>query len=88
MVDAEIIGNPDYEIHVASKIEEANAETISFLANEKYIDVLLTVQIGALLISKHIYNIIKDKKLINYRLSLLLLTLNYNPVFNKCCFYI
>jgi len=64
LVDAEIIGNLDYEISVASKIEEANANSISFLANEKYIDVLSKVQIGALLVSKHIYDVIKDRKIV------------------------
>lgn len=63
LVDAEIVGNADYTISVVSKIEDSTSHSISFLANEKYLKYLPNVDIGALLISKKIYELIITKNI-------------------------
>ena len=42
ILNGEIIGNPDVEVHTLSKIEEAAEGSLTFLANPKYTPYIYT----------------------------------------------
>ncbi|HMU98916.1 MAG TPA: UDP-3-O-(3-hydroxymyristoyl)glucosamine N-acyltransferase [Chitinophagales bacterium] len=62
-IGASIEGNKDYQVEAIAKIENATAQHISFLTNEKYIDYVNKNEIGILLVSDAIYQTIKSKNI-------------------------
>lgn len=55
-LNGEVFGNPDQVIVFPAKIEEAQPEHITFLANKKYTDFLQTTQAGCVVISESLYH--------------------------------
>ena len=51
----EVQGDPEYNIVFPAKIEEAQPDNITFLANKKYVDFLFTTKAGCIVISKELY---------------------------------
>jgi UDP-3-O-[3-hydroxymyristoyl] glucosamine N-acyltransferase len=52
LIDGEVIGNADYRISKISKIEEADDDSLCFIANPKYIQYASTAKAGVLLVNK------------------------------------
>ncbi len=52
----EIVGNAQLDISFPAKIEEAQPDNITFLANKKYTDFLYTTKAGCVVISKDLYD--------------------------------
>ncbi len=52
MVNGEVVGNPDVIIRQPAKIEEAQAGSITFLANAKYEPYIYTTKASAVLVSR------------------------------------
>ena len=42
-IHGEVVGNAAHDIHTPAKIESAQADNITFLANSKYLDFLLGI---------------------------------------------
>jgi UDP-3-O-[3-hydroxymyristoyl] glucosamine N-acyltransferase len=62
-INGKIVGNAQHQISYPAKIEEANSQQISFLANEKYIPFLQTTEAGCIVISQHIFDKINQEQL-------------------------
>ncbi|MEN9448756.1 MAG: UDP-3-O-(3-hydroxymyristoyl)glucosamine N-acyltransferase [Bacteroidota bacterium] len=54
-IKGKIAGNAQHIISFPAKIEEAQSENITFLANKKYIDFLATTNAGCIVISENLY---------------------------------
>lgn len=61
-----IIGNVNYIISKPAKIETAQSDEITFLANEKYLSYIDTTNAGAIIINKTTYGKIKNSRNINF----------------------
>jgi len=55
-INGKIVGNAQHQISFPAKIEDAQSDQISFLANEKYISFLQTTKAGCVVISQNIFN--------------------------------
>ena len=60
ILNGEIIGNPDVEVHTLSKIEEAAEGSLSFLANPKYTPYIYTTQASIAIIGQ---DFVSDQKI-------------------------
>ena len=56
IVNGEVVGNAKHTITKPSKIEEANSDSITFLANTKYLDYINTTEAGCIVISKELFS--------------------------------
>jgi UDP-3-O-[3-hydroxymyristoyl] glucosamine N-acyltransferase len=56
IVNGEVVGNVKHTITEPSKIEEANSDSITFLANTKYLDYINTTEAGCIVISKELFS--------------------------------
>jgi UDP-3-O-[3-hydroxymyristoyl] glucosamine N-acyltransferase len=65
-IKGEIAGNKQHLIAMPAKIEEAQQDQISFLANEKYLPFLDTTQAGCIIISQHLFDKRTDKSKLNF----------------------
>lgn len=54
-IHGEVVGNAAHEIHSPAKIEAAQADNITFLANSKYLDFLFTTNAGCIIISRNFF---------------------------------
>ena len=52
ILNGEIIGNPDVEVHKLSKIEEGVEGSLTFLANPKYTPFIYTTQASVTIVSQ------------------------------------
>jgi UDP-3-O-[3-hydroxymyristoyl] glucosamine N-acyltransferase len=52
LVEGEIVGNPDLLISKASKIEDADRDSICFISNSKYLHFLETTKAGAVIVNR------------------------------------
>lgn len=52
LLGAEVVGNPAIEVFTISKIEEAQAGSITFLSNPKYTPYIYTTQASAVIVSR------------------------------------
>jgi UDP-3-O-[3-hydroxymyristoyl] glucosamine N-acyltransferase len=52
LVKGKIIGNPEAKVHTVSKIEEAGADSLSFIANPKYEEYLYTSKASIIIINE------------------------------------
>lgn len=55
-INGEVVGNEQHQILFPAKIEEAQADNITFLANNKYIDFITTTNAGCIVISKDLFS--------------------------------
>ena len=60
ILNGEIIGNPDVEVHTLSKIEEAAEGSLTFLANPKYTPYIYTTQASIAIIGQ---DFVSDQKI-------------------------
>ncbi|MGB5983370.1 MAG: UDP-3-O-(3-hydroxymyristoyl)glucosamine N-acyltransferase [Nonlabens sp.] len=58
VLEGEVVGNPEDEVHTLSKIEEGKEGSLSFLSNEKYLSYVYTTEATAVIIDS---NFVLDK---------------------------
>ena len=60
ILNGEIVGNPDVEVHTLSKIEEAAEGLLTFLANPKYTPYIYTTKASITIVGQ---DFISDQKI-------------------------
>ena len=65
-IQGNVVGNELKVILFPAKIEDAGAENISFIANEKYLPFLKNTKAGAIVISKALFEKIKNDQPMNW----------------------
>jgi len=65
-INGEVAGNKQHLIRMPARIEEAQSDQITFLANEKYLPYLSTTKAGCIVVSKHLFDRLSDKGKLNF----------------------
>lgn len=56
IIKGDVIGNIHHKIQFPAKIEEAQSDNITFLANAKYLDYVTTTEAGCIVISRELFS--------------------------------
>lgn len=95
IINGDVIGNIHHKIQFPAKIEEAQTDNITFLANTKYLDYVTTTEAGCIVISRDLFSdrmngnfiVVKDAYQAFTKVLSLFNVQQHNEISDKACIH-